>query len=378
MKVEQIYQLMNTVTGEALGESAVLEEDLSNIVQIGDTIQNIMGLDNYVRKLVDHIGRVIFVDRVYSGRTPSLLRDGWEYGSICEKIATGLPDATENESWELQDGQSYDPNVFYQPKVTVKFYNDAVTFEIPISITEQQVKSSFSSVTQLNGFLSMIRNSIANSMTVKTDELIRRAINNFITEVVNTNDGVTYVKLLTLYNATLPEGATPLTAEEALRNKPAVEFIINTFKNYIDYLSVMSTRFNLGHQPRFTPRERLNVVMLSAFKNAVESYTDSNTFHEEYIALPNAESLPYWQGSGTNFAFADVSNINVKNSYGHTVDVDNVIAIMFDRDAVGVANQDTHVTSNYNPKAEFWNEWTKAKMQLWNDANENFIVFALN
>lgn len=378
MKVEQIYQLMNTVTGEALGESAVLQEDLSNIVQIGDTIQNIMGLDNYVRKLVDHIGRVIFVDRVYSGRTPSLLRDGWEYGSICEKIATGLPDATENESWELQDGQSYDPNVFYQPKVTVKFYNDAVTFEIPISITEQQVKSSFSSVTQLNGFLSMIRNSIANSMTVKTDELIRRAINNFVTEVVNTNDGVTYVKLLTLYNATLPEGTTPLTAEDALRNKPAVEFIINTFKNYIDYLSVMSTRFNLGHQPRFTPRERLNVVMLSAFKNAVESYTDSNTFHEEYIALPNAESLPYWQGSGDSFAFKDVSNINVKNSYGHTVNVDNVIAIMFDRDAVGVANQDTHVTSNYNPKAEFWNEWTKAKMQLWNDANENFIVFALN
>lgn len=378
MKVEQIYQLMNTVTGEALGESAVLQEDLSNIVQIGDTIQNVMGLDNYVRKLVDHIGRVIFVDRVYSGRTPSLLRDGWEYGSICEKIATGLPDATENESWELQDGQSYDPNVFYQPKVTVKFYNDAVTFEIPISITEQQVKSSFSSVTQLNGFLSMIRNSIANSMTVKTDELIRRALNNFITEVVNTNDGVTYVKLLTLYNATLPDSATPLTAEEALRSKPAVEFIINTFKNYIDYLSVMSTRFNLGHQPRFTPRERLNVVMLSAFKNAVESYTDSNTFHEEYIALPNAESLPYWQGSGTSFDFDDVSNINVKNSYGHTVDVDNVIAVMFDRDAVGVANQDTHVTSNYNPKAEFWNEWTKAKMQLWNDANENFIVFALN
>lgn len=378
MKVEQIYQLMNTVTGEALGESAVLQEDLSNIVQIGDTIQNVMGLDNYVRKLVDHIGRVIFVDRVYSGRTPSLLRDGWEYGSILEKISTGLPDATENETWELQDGQSYDPNVFYQPKVTVKFYNDAVTFEIPISITEQQVKSSFSSVTQLNGFLSMIRNSIANSMTVKTDELIRRAINNFITEVVNTNDGVTYVKLLTLYNATLPDSATPLTAEEALRNKPAVEYIINNFKNYIDYLSVMSTRFNLGHQPRFTPRERLNVVMLSAFKNAVESYTDSNTFHEEYIALPNAESLPYWQGSGESFAFSDVSKINVKNSYGHTVEVSNVIAIMFDRDAVGVANQDTHVTSNYNPKAEFWNEWTKAKMQLWNDANENFIVFALN
>lgn len=378
MKVEQIYQLMNTVTGEALGESAVLQEDLSNIVEVGDTIQNVMGLDNYVRKLVDHIGRVIFVDRVYSGRTPSLLRDGWEYGSILEKISTGLPEATENETWELQDGQSYDPNVFYQPKVTVKFYNDAVTFEIPISITEQQVKSSFSSVTQLNGFLSMIRNSIANSMTVKTDELIRRALNNFISEVVNTNDGVTYVKLLTLYNATLPDSATPIDADEFMRTPAAMKFAINKFYNYIDYISTMSTKFNLGHQPRFTPKDRLNVVMLSTFKNAASVYLDSDTFHEEYVALPNAESLPYWQGSGTSFAFDDISNINVTNSYGHTVDVDNVVAIMFDKDGVGVANQDTHVTSNYNPKAEFWNEWTKAKMTLWNDANENFIVFALN
>lgn len=379
MKVEQIYEIMNAITKEALGEETVLQEDLSNIVEVGDAIQNVMGLDNYVKKLVDHIGRVIFVDRVYSGRTPSLLRDGWEYGSIVEKISTGLPEATENASWELQDGQSYDPNVFYQPKITVKFYNDAVTFEIPISLTEQQAKSSLSGVTQLNGFVSMIKTSIANSFTVKTDELIRRALNNFISEVVNTNDGVTYVKLLTLYNATLADGETPLTADDVMNgDKEAIKFIINKMYNYIDYLSVMSTRFNLGHQPRFTPKDRLNVIMLSAFKNAASVYLDSDTFHEEYIALPQAESLAYWQGSGDGFEFKDISNINVKNSFGHTVNVDNVIAVMFDKDGVGVANQDTHVTSNYNPKAEFWNEWTKAKMTLWNDQNENFIVFALN
>ena len=379
MKVEQIYNLLNTVTGEALGESAVLQEDLSNIVEIGDAIQNVMGLDNYVKKLVDHIGRTIFVDRVYSGRTPSLLRDGWEYGSILEKISyQGLPEAQENEAWQLEDGSVYEENQFYQPKVTVKFFNDAVTFMIPMSFTEMQVKSSFDNPSQLNGFVSMIRNAIANSMTVKVDELIRRALNNFISEVVNTNDGVTYVKLLTLYNGTLPDSATPLTAEEFMRTPAAMKFAINTFYNYIDYLSGMSTRFNLGHQPRFTSKDRLNVVMLSVFKNAADVYLDSDTFHEEYVALPQAESMPYWQGSGDGYEFEDISNINVKNSYGHTVNVSNVIAIMFDRDAVGVANQDTHVTNKWNAVGEFWNEWVKAKMTLWNDENENFIVFALN
>ena len=381
MTVQQIYELMNKVTGEALGEGNVLAEDLTNIVQIGDAIQNVMGLDNYVRSLVDHIGRTIFVDRVYSGRTPSILRDGWEYGSILEKVAyQGLPEAQENEAWNLQDGAVYEENQFYQPKVTVKFYNDAVTFMIPMSFTEMQVKSSFSNAGQLNGFISMIRNAIANSMTVKIDELIRRALNNFISEVVYTNDGVTYVKLLTLYNNTLPDigGATPITAEEFMRTPDAMKFAINKFYNYIDYLAVMNTRFNLGHQPRFTPKERLQVIMLSAFKNAASVYLDSDTFHEEYVALPQAESIPYFQGSGTSFAFEDISNINVTNSYGHSVNVDNIVAIMFDKDAVGVANQDTHVTNKWNAVGEFWNEWVKAKMSLWNDTNENFIVFALN
>lgn len=377
MKVEQIYEIMNTVTGEALGETAVLAEDLSNIVQIGDTIQNVMGLDNYVKKLVDHIGRVIYVNRVYSGRTPSLLKDGWEYGSILEKISTGLPEATENESWELENGQSYDPNIFYKPEITVKFYNDKVTFEIPISITEKQVKSSFSNATQLNAFISMIHTSIQNSMTVKMNQLMRRCLNNFISEVINTNDGVTYVKLMTLYNASVDQADQINDAEVFQRTPKAMKFAIEIFYNYIDRLSEMSELFNLGHQPRFTPLDRLSIIMLSSFKNAAQVYLDSDTFHENYIKLPQSESVVYWQGSGQSYAFSDTSKVKVTNSFGHTVDQSGIVAVMFDRDAAGVANQDNHVTSNYNAKAEFFNEYHKSEVALYNDQNENFVVFAI-
>lgn len=377
MKVEQIYEIMNTVTGEALGETAVLAEDLSNIVQIGDTIQNVMGLDNYVKKLVDHIGRVIYVNRVYSGRTPSLLKDGWEYGSILEKISTGLPEATENESWELENGQSYDPNVFYKPEITVKFYNDKVTFEIPISITEKQVKSSFSNATQLNAFISMIHTSIQNSMTVKMNQLMRRCLNNFISEVINTNDGVTYVKLMTLYNASVDAGDQINDAEVFQRTPSAMKFAIEIFYNYIDRLSEMSELFNLGAQPRFTPLDRLSIIMLSSFKNAAQVYLDSDTFHDSYVKLPESETVVFWQGSGQSYAFSDTSKVKVTNSFGHTVDQSGIVAVMFDRDAAGVANQENHVTSNYNPKAEFWNEWHKAEVALFNDTNENFVVFAI-
>ena len=155
MTINQIYELVNAATSEILGESAVVAEDLSNVVDIGTEIFNANAVDNYVRSLVNHIGRVIFVNRPYAGNVPSVLMDGWEYGSVLEKITADLPEATENESWELTNGESYDPNIFYKPTVSAKFFNKRVTFEIPMSFTERQVKESFSNATQLNGFLSM-------------------------------------------------------------------------------------------------------------------------------------------------------------------------------------------------------------------------------
>ena len=386
MKVEQIYNIINTITEENIGDSIVVNEDLSNIVDIGDTIANVMGLDNYVRKLVDHIGRVVFVDRVYTGRAPSVLRDGWEYGSIMEKISTGLPEATANSTWELQDGESYDPNIFTQPSVNVKFFNDRVTFEIPISFTEEQVKSSFSSVTQLNAFMSMIRTSISNSMTVKTDSLIMRAINNAIGETLYSDfsggvytggSGVKAVNLLYLYNhATYGDtSADYITADEFIRTPEAIRYAVSVFKNYIDRLAVMSTLFNTAEQPRFTPKDRLHVVMLSEFKNSADVFLQSGTFNEQYTALPNAESVVYWQGSGTDYGFSSTSAVKITTAGGHSIDASGILAVMFDRDALGVANLDTHVTTNYNPRAEFFNEWTKCTMGLFNDGAENVVVF---
>jgi hypothetical protein len=73
--------------------------------------------------------------------------DSWEYGSIMEKIQADMPEASENETWELEDGESYDPHVFYKPSASAKFYNSKVTFEINQSVTERQVKESFASAT---------------------------------------------------------------------------------------------------------------------------------------------------------------------------------------------------------------------------------------
>lgn len=387
MLMTQVYEILNTITTEILGEETVVNEDLSNVVDVGRAFENLdNGLDNYVRRLQDHIGRMVFVDRVYSGRAPRVLMDGWEYGSIMEKVRAALPEATENESWNLQDGASYDPNVFTAPQISVKFFNKRVTFEIPISITEKQVKSSFSNATQLNAFYSMIQTAIENSMTVKLDSLIMRTINSAIAETIysefpsgsatyDDSTGVRAVNLLYMYNETLPESATPLTAADAIHDPDFIRFASYQMALYSDRLAVISTLFNVGGTEKFTPKDRQHFVMLSEFKRAADVYLQSDTFHDEFTRLPEAESVTYWQGSGVDYAFESTSAINVTTADNHTVSASGILGVIFDRDTLGVANLDRRVTTNYNPKAEFWNEWHKADAGYFLDLDENCVVF---
>lgn len=384
MNVKQVKNLVNTATNEALGREVVVAEDLSNVVDLGDELFNANAVDNYVRSLVNHIGRMVFVDRAYRGSAPSVLMDGWEFGSVLEKVQADLPLATENESWELENGTSYDPNIFYAPKVSAKFFNKRVTFEVPMSFTEKQVKESFSNAQQMNGFMSMLYNAVEKAMTVKIDALTMRTINNMTGETLyseyNTGDygessGVRAVNLLYLYNQRYPEAN--LTAEQALTTPEFIRFASLTMKNYIKRLSKMSTLFNVGGKERFTPADLLHVVLLSDFESSAEVYLydGQGQFNIDNVRLPRAETVPYWQGSGTSYAFGDTSKINITTSDAHVINASGILGVMFDRDALGVTNLDRRVTSNYNPKAEFFTNWYKFDAGYFNDLNENFVVF---
>lgn len=375
MEIKQIYSLVNEATNEALGVEGLVQENLGNIVEVGNAVFNANAMDKYVKALVNRIGKIIFVNRVYEGSAPSVLMDGWEYGSVMQKVSMGLPEATENETWELTDGQSYDPHIFHAPKgVVAKYYNKYVTFEIDMSFTENQLKMSFNSVTELNGFISMLYTQVENSMTVKLDELIRRTINNMIAETVHTNNGARAINLLTLYKSAYPAD-TAITAATALNNPDFIRFAAYIIKVTHGRMRTMSTVFNEGNQPRHTPTDMSHIVLLEDFASGADVFLQSNTFHDELSALPTAERVPYWQGSGTSYAFADVSKINVKTADGNIVEQGGILGVMFDRWALGVANIERKVTSQYTPNAEFFTNFYKYKAAYFNDFNENFVVF---
>lgn len=404
MKVTQIYKIINSVSKEVLGKTDIVQEDLTGVVDLGTEVFNQNAVDNYVKSLVNHIGKVIFVNRPYAGKVPSVLMDAWEFGSVLEKISADVPEAEINNTWELNDGQTYSQDVFHKPTVTAKFFNSKVTFEVSVSITERQVKESFSNAAQLNGFISMIYAAVEKSMTIKADALIMSTINNMIAETVladavafggkigditsadlSTASTTRCVNLLKLYNdkyyPATPGSPNPtqnpdaLTADKAITDPDFIRFASYVMGTYADRLQSISALFNVGGKERFTPKDMLHVVLLSDFAKAAQTYLYSDTFNRGDVLLPQAETVPFWQGSGKNYDFAGTGHIKVKESGGKEVEITGVLGVMFDRDALGVCNLDRRVTTNYNAKAEFFNNYYKFDAGYFNDTNENFVVF---
>lgn len=388
MDVKQIYENVNEIQKEVLGKTElVLNEDLSNLIDIGDAIFNANAYEKYVNKLINRIGKTRFMAHKYNGSAPSILMDAWEYGSIMMKVSMGLFEAKENESWTPEDGHSYDQNIFYAPKgIVTKFFNKKTTFEVDCSFTEKQIKQSFTSAEEMNAFLSMIEMSIDNTLTVAFDELIMRTINNLVAETVfddyqtlggtlgdiTASSGVKAVNLLFEYNQLFNKS---LTAIQAMYDPEFIRFASAEIMKRVSYLKKMTVLFNVGGQPKFTPKDRLHLVMLESFRSNANVYLQSDTFHDEFTELPKAESVAFWQGSGKKFAFGDVSKITVKTASGKDVTVSGVLCTLFDTYAAAVTNYDKRVKSHVNNKAEFYSNFYKEDANYMNDLNENCIVF---
>lgn len=378
MEMTQIYDIVNETTAQVTGTEPVGEIDGNRIIDDGLEVLESDRVDHYVKSLIDRIGKVVFVNRPYTGGTPSVMMESWQFGAILQKIQyEGLPEAEENDTWNLEDRHSYDPNIFYKPTVSSKFFSEKRTFDIPMSFAQKQIKSAFTGAGQVQAFFSMIETAISNGMTVKMDSLVEATINNFIvTTYGNGSANARVCKVLTLYHEFT--GKTAPSAATALSDPELIRFLCFLIKRKAVQMERISTVFNEGEKHRHTPNDRLHMILHADFAAAADAYLQSDTYHNEFVALPHADKVAFWQGSGSSFNWADTSKIVMIPRGGESaVTLSNVVGVMFDREALGVSNLDRRVTSNWNPKAEFTNNWYKFDAGYFNDFNENGIIFVL-
>ena len=404
MIVNQIATVLNDtiikeITGIGITEGGttapIVQEDLSNIVEVGKTVLDFTSgskanFNSFIETMIDRIGRIKYVDRTYAGTAPNILHDSWEYGSIMQKVRAEVPEFQENTSWKLGDiyadananskvpgivdYKELDPYILSLPSAQVKFYNSKITYEAPITITEMQLKSAFTSASEMSRFVAMIENRISLKMTLSTDALIMRTINNLI--ALKVDAGTNVINLLSAYNTA---AGTSLTVAQALRNTEFLRYASKTMALMKDYLKTAGSNYNESNYITFTPADRLKFVVLSEFAKDMETYLYADTYHNEFVKMEGYSTVPFWQAQGTTMNdFTTRSTINVKATDGtNEVEVNQagVVGIMFDVEAAAVCNENYRVTSAYNPRGEYTNYFYKWDAQYMNDVQENAIVF---
>lgn len=377
MTVDQIYQILNTINSEVAQGAALVNEDLSNIVDVGNTVFQSTWKDNYVKALIDQIGKMVFVERPYKGYAPSIMRNDWEYGSILAKVRAKDFEAKANPSWQLTAGQTVNQFEFNPPIVTQTFWNHKETWQIECSFAENQVKSAFSSVDQLNSFFSMIETVIENSKTQKLDELAQRAVNNFMGEKIAVTNGI--IPAVTLYQADTGQTVTPATAHT---NADFLRYLAFLTLDIKDRLKIRSELYNMGGTgyPRHTPDDMLHVVFNTLYGRAMDVFMQADTFHNDLVKVGTYETVPFWQGSGASYSVADRTGIDIKLASDGTTTVQKsyIVGVMFDNDAIALNNQNMRVTSAYNANGEYYNNFYKVETSLFNDVAENGVIITLD
>lgn len=386
MKINQIASMLNSIFSEVIGESAVIAEDLSNIVDVGKTITSSTqwgdNFDRYVAKIIDKVGRTVFVDRPYDGDDLGLSREAWEYGSIMEKVRVDVGDYVANKAWQMTDSPApsfSDIFAFDSPaEVSAKYFNMKDTFRLKICLPRNQMEGAFKSASDMQRFIGTIENRIRTKREIAREALAYRTENNLI--AAKLQYGVNIVNLLAEYKAASGDSST--TAATALETPAFLRYCVRRFKTDKKLLAKFSGKYNVHGYGTFTPPSKLKVFALTDFATAVETVLRSNTYHDNFVTLEGYREVPYWQGRGLgDDTFEDRSTIKAYPAQDDVTPTlqnqSGIVFVMQDRDAAMIANEDLPVDVIYNPEGRFYKYWYGVDCSYYNDLSENVIVYVI-
>lgn len=374
--VKQIFNIVNDTAKQTFGESAIEVVDTSTLVALGDEVlKSDENTENFTNTLVDRIGRTIFSTRSYTtDNAEGMVREPFEYGCILQKIYVNLPDAKENNSWEIGK-ENYTPTFapVIKPKLEQKLFNKQATWEIDVTIPDFMFRTAFTSATEMAVLIDAIFTAMENMMQIALENNKNLTRANFIASKLHSNKPCGAINLLHLYNTLTKQS---LTVDDCLRDLGFLKWSTQQINLWTKRLSKMSTLFNDEGYKRFTPQSDLIVNVLQDYDSAINSYLQSDTYHNEMTKITsNYSTVPYWQGSGLNYTFEDTSKIIVKIDEKTTVTETGILAVVYDRNAMGVTITERRGTTQRNNKDEYTDYFNKATYGYFNDLSENGIVF---
>lgn len=374
--VAQIYSIVNDVAKMAYGENAIATVDTSSFIALGDSvISSANNRDKFLNTLVDRIGRTIFSVREYTVTDNDIVRRPFDFGCILQKIYVEMPEAKINNSWNVGEN-NYTPDFapIIKPSAKQKLFDKIATWEIDVTIPDKILKTAFLNETTMAVFIDAIFTALENMMRLAMENNINLTRASFIARKINGAMPCGAINLLADYN-TLIAPATPLTASNCLRDLGFLKYATQQIKLWSDRIVKMSKHFNEEEYVRHTPKSLQILNVLADFASATDTYLQSDTYHNELTKLPLYKVVPYWQGEGESYSFADTSKIDIKIDANKTITETGILAVLYDYEAMGVTITDRRATTERNNHDEYTNYYNKTDIGYFNDMSENGIVF---
>ncbi len=367
MTTNQIYTMVNSIAQQALGSAAISAVDTQGLVSLGNTVlSSSVNTEAFLDTLAQRIGKTIIDYRRYRNRLADMVMDDFEYGAILQKIKVHMPDAEADQSYGLTDGASVDHYEVAKPVVTQKLFVTRSPYQFKITIQREHLKEAFEGPEQMGGFIAAIFGEVQNAVELALENLGKTCIANFIAESANV------INLVTDYNT---ETGSTLTSATALHDKDFLNYAIARINETFDMMQSMSELYNDGSVARFTPLDDMRVKVLAQFNRRAQTVTQYAAFHDQLVSVDHAfEIIPFWQSAQTP------GSINItRASDGTSKTVSNIIAVVHDRDALGMYRRDeTIATTPMNAAGLYYNQYWHERQLWFNDLSENFVYFTLN
>ena len=365
------------VTGKQIGEL-----DLRGIIATASDPTIIGSVDQLTKAMINVIMKKWYMDTEYrSGYNSPFFVDESEYGAITEVISITVPDAQPAANWtDITSGTTQlGLYTIYLPTVDVAVYGKTSSWQIPIAIQEDQMKSCFNGENELREYVSHVFLCVDNALVSHMEALDSANRNSFMAAKINYASGVSatgvhVVNLVEEYVANAGLEDTGMTAAAYLNNKDALADGAMTIMEYSDLFKKKTDEYNTMGYKRFTPENRLVLQLLSKFDKQLKYHMRSSTFHEDLVKIPNYGTVPYWQSS--NKGDRDKIDIDIDVSGNKTrVQQSGIVGLLCDSWAIVHTIKNRRVAAKvFEPEhlTQYYNQFQDC---YYNNLGLNGIVF---
>lgn len=373
LPIEQVYTITNAIAKITLGEEAPTVVDSSGFVSLGTRLGLNNKKENFLSSLTAKIAKTIINGRRYKNKWQGLYYDDVEWAAYIQMIEVDMPDAMEDVSTDLVDGQSVDMYVIAKPKAREKFYYSRATETYMITIQKHWFTTAFTGPEGMAAFFQYVKQKLLNKMELGTENMGRLTALNWIGLQSGTPREI---HLCAEYAAATGLGipSAPLEEERFLR------FMSKRFKDYADFLSTFSVEYNAEGIPDFTPDTDLRTIIPKTVMTSMESNVEWQAFHKDAVALGSNITIPYWlsKSAPLDFQIRVNKSMDDANPNPQVVTIEGLVGIMYDKLAMGCYRTTTEVsTTPYNSRGRYWNTFWHGDRFWFNNLGKNGLIFTL-